>query len=276
MNKYLADFLSYLSYEKGYSVNTISAYKQDLGQYFKFTNNELSTKCIRKYIASLSDLGAASSTQARKLAAIKTYSKFLQRENHTKEDPTTLIELPKRGRTLPKAISSEEIIKMIQIAQNKRDKAILEILYATGIRISELVELDVSSLHLNDGYIRVFGKGSKERIVPIGSGTSKLLSLYMEEYGIIDTVFLNHHKRKLTRQGVWGIIKQYAKKCGCERNVTPHTFRHSFATHLLENGADLRVVQEMLGHADISTTQIYTSVSREKLRRVYETAHPRA
>ncbi|MFC1478440.1 site-specific tyrosine recombinase XerD [Candidatus Margulisiibacteriota bacterium] len=276
MKKHLEEFLSFLSYEKGYSINTIDAYQLDLEQFFKFANNSLSQKKVRAYISSLSDLGAAVSTQSRKLAALKTFSKFMLREKLLDRDPTTNIELPKRGRSLPKALTMDEIMTLINAAANKRDKAILETLYATGMRISELTDLKVEALHLPEGFIRVFGKGSKERIVPLGKSTTALLRLYIEEHAITDWLFLNHHRRKLTRQGVWGIIKNYAKKCGIEKNVTPHTFRHSFATHLLENGADLRVVQEMLGHSDISTTQIYTSVSREKLRRVYMAAHPRA
>ncbi|MFH1429391.1 MAG: site-specific tyrosine recombinase XerD [Candidatus Margulisiibacteriota bacterium] len=276
MKKHLEEFLSFLSYEKGYSPNTIEAYRLDLEQFFKFTNNSLSQKKAREYIASLSDLGAAVSTQSRKLAALKTFSKFMLREKLLDRDPTVNIDLPKRGRSLPKALTQDEIMSLINAPINKRDKAILETLYATGMRISELTDLKVEALHLQEGFVRVFGKGSKERIVPLGKSTTQLLNLYIEEYAITDCLFLNHHRRKLTRQGVWGIIKNYAQKCGIEKNVTPHTFRHSFATHLLENGADLRVVQEMLGHSDISTTQIYTSVSREKLRRVYMAAHPRA
>jgi len=276
MKEYLSEFLSFLSYEKGYSPNTINAYSQDLKQYFEFSHHKLSQEKIREFLARLSDLGAAVSTQSRKLAALKTFCKFLLRERRLIHDPTVNLELPKRGRSLPKALTQQEVLGLINAAETKRDRAILETLYATGVRISELVNLQIKDLHLAEGFVRVFGKGSKERIVPVGKGTVQLLQLYLEEYGIADTVFLNHHRRPLTRQGIWGIIKNMARKCCLEKNVTPHTFRHSFATHLLENGADLRVVQEMLGHADISTTQIYTSVSRERLRRVYLEAHPRA
>ena len=276
MHKHLEEFLSYLSYEKGYSPNTLIAYRQDLEQFFKFSHNDLSQKSIRAFIAEFSDLGVAASTQARKLASLKSFSRFLMREKLMGSDPAGNIDIPKRGRSLPKALNQTDIMVLINSTKTRRDRAILEMLYATGMRISELVNLQVKALHLSEGYTRVFGKGSKERIVPLGKGTVQLLELYLEENGLTDSVFLNHHKRPLTRQGVWLIIKNYAKLCGIEKHVSPHTFRHSFATHLLENGADLRVVQEMLGHVDISTTQIYTSVSRERLRKVYLAAHPRA
>ncbi|MFC1595687.1 site-specific tyrosine recombinase XerD [Candidatus Margulisiibacteriota bacterium] len=276
MENHLEEFLSHLSYEKGYSPNTIAAYRQDLEQYLKYSGNKLTQDKVRGYISGLSDLGAAVSTQARKLAALKSFCRFLLRERSIDQDPTSNLDLPRRGRSLPKAITGDEIMTLIRSAANKRDRAMLETLYATGIRISELVDLKVTSLRLDEGYIRVFGKGAKERIVPLGKSTAQTLRLYIEEYAVCDWLFVNHHHRQLTRQGVWGIIKNYAKKSGIEKNISPHTFRHSFATHLLENGADLRVVQEMLGHVDIATTQIYTSVSREKLRRVYMAAHPRA
>ncbi|MFA5927990.1 MAG: site-specific tyrosine recombinase XerD [Candidatus Margulisiibacteriota bacterium] len=276
MKAHLEEFLSYLSYEKGYSPNTIVSYRMDLEQYLEYAKNDLNQKQVRAFIASMSDLGAAVSTQARKLAALKTFCKFLLGEKFLLKDPTTNLDLPRRGRSLPKALTQEEIMRLLKLPENKRDRAMLELLYATGMRISELVELKAGDLSLDEGFVRIFGKGSKERLVPLGQGTIKMLRLFIEEFGLTEHLFLNQHKRRLTRQGVWGLIKAYAQKANIEKHVSPHTFRHSFATHLLENGADLRAVQEMLGHADISTTQIYTSVSREKLRRVYLAAHPRA
>jgi len=279
MNKeitHLPEFLSYLSYEKGYSPNTIEAYRMDLAQFFAFSNKVFDYGSIRKFMAQISDLGGTSRTQARKLAALKAFSKFLMQNRVIEKDPASRIELPKQGRSLPKALTQMEIMKLIRIPETKRDHAILETLYATGMRISELVNQKIKDISFEDGFIKIYGKGSKERMVPLGKATAQMLRSYIEEYGITEWLFLNHHHRPLTRQGAWGIIKQYAKKCGLEKNVTPHSFRHSFATHLLENGADLRVVQELLGHADISTTQIYTHVSRERLRQVYLAAHPRA
>ena len=275
ISQYLEEFLSFLCYENGYSHNTIDAYKQDLLQYFSFSNS-LTEENIRKFVVVMNDMGCAISTQLRKLAALKTFSRFLLQEGYISEDFTTKIDFPKKGHVLPKTLTQKEIQVLINIPQNRRDKVILELLYATGTRVSELVTMKVSSLNLEEGFVKVLGKGSKERLIPIGKRTITSLSLYIEEYSITDYLFLNHHRRPLTRQGLWGIIKNYAKKSGVEKNITPHVFRHSFATHLLENGADLRIVQELLGHVDISTTQIYTNISREHLRRVYLNAHPRA
>jgi integrase/recombinase XerD len=212
----------------------------------------------------------------------------LAREMVIPKDPTANLEAPKQEKRLPKILSVGDVLKLLEQPGLKtpagiRDRAMLEVLYATGLRVSELVSLRLIDLNLEEGYIRCLGKGSKERIVPLGSVAVKYLHFYLDHARKFlaaapgeETLFLNHHGHGLTRQGFWKIIKKYAEKLGIADRITPHTLRHSFATHLLENGADLRSVQEMLGHVDISTTQIYTHLTRDKLKEVYDKAHPRA
>jgi len=243
---------------------------------------------ILGYLNNLQTKGRAVSTISRNLAAIKSFYQYLVRERYLEKDPAAHLESPKLEKKLPKILTIGEVEELLRqpntfLPTGHRDKAMLELLYATGIRVSELISLNISDINLDMGYIKCYGKGAKERIVPLGSiaakcvqeyitkGRPKLVRTYEEP-----ALFVNHHGNRLTRQGFWKIIKKYAQEASINKEITPHTLRHSFATHLLENGADLRSVQEMLGHADISTTQIYTHVTKNRLKEVYDKAHPRA
>jgi integrase/recombinase XerD len=247
-----------------------------------------SRNTILAYLTNLQSKGRAVSTISRNLAAIKSFYQYLVRERYLDKDPAANLESPKLEKKLPKILSIAEVEELLKqpngsMPAGMRDKAMLELLYATGIRVSELISLNISDVNLDMGYIKCYGKGAKERIVPLGSiavkcvqeyihkGRTKLVRTYEEP-----ALFVNHHGNRLTRQGFWKIIKKYAQEANIKEDITPHTLRHSFAAHLLENGADLRSVQEMLGHADISTTQIYTHVTKNHLKEVYDKAHPRA
>lgn len=295
MQQFVEEYLAYLRVERGLAGNTLEAYGRDLQAYVRFLSahelvafTDTSKETVRAYLEQLYRLGRATSTISRNLAAIKSFYQFLQRESYLPFDPTEHLESPKVEKRLPHVLTLAEVEALLgQPGQTDpaslRDKAMLEVLYATGIRVSELVSLDRNDVNLEAGYLRCLGKGSKERIVPLGSVAIKALGVYVQtgrpELGRAaaePALFVNQHGRRLTRQGFWKIIKRYAKDADISENITPHTLRHSFATHLLENGADLRSVQEMLGHADISTTQIYTHVTRNRLKEVYQRAHPRA
>jgi len=295
MESRVTEFINYLSVERGLAKNTLESYGRDLRQFQKYLADsqlemvENSTSdTILNYLNSLQSKGRSVSTISRNLAAIKSFYQYLGREHIIEKDPAANLESPKLEKKLPRILSISEVEELlrqpnIQLPAGLRDKAMLELLYATGIRVSELTSLNVSDINLELGHIKCYGKGSKERIVPLGSiaakcvneymtkGRSKLVRLYEEQ-----SLFVNHHGKRLTRQGFWKIIKKYAMEANIARAITPYTLRHSFATHLLENGADLRSVQEMLGHADISTTQIYTQVTKNRLKEVYEKTHPRA
>lgn len=295
MQDTLQDYLNYLSVERGLSKNTLESYARDLRQYLTYLKEkknmdiaEATQATVIGYLLQLQARGKATATLSRSLAAIKSYYHFLFREDRIERDPTINLDAPKQEKRLPRVLSVEDVERLLEQPDLKtpagiRDRAMLEMLYATGLRVSELVSLRVGDLNLEMGYIKCFGKGSKERIVPLGSVATKHIKLYLEHARKFlassmheDTLFLNHHGRKLTRQGFWKIIKKYAESINLEEDITPHTLRHSFATHLLENGADLRSVQEMLGHADISTTQIYTHLTKGKIKEVYDKTHPRA
>ncbi len=295
MDQLVAEYLAYLSVERGLAGNTLEAYGRDLRQFTQFLAaraipgvEKTDRETIRGYLEDLRNRGRATSTISRSLASLKSFYQFLVREDYLNEDPTANMESPKVEKRLPHVLTLPEVEALLSQPDasepaSLRDKAMLEVLYATGIRVSELVSLDVIDVHIDAGYLRCLGKGSKERIVPLGSIALKALDQYLQSArGKLvkspeeDALFVNHHGRRLTRQGFWKIIKRYARLANIDENITPHTLRHSFATHLLENGADLRSVQEMLGHADISTTQIYTHVTRNKLKEVYQKAHPRA
>ncbi|MFE1244044.1 site-specific tyrosine recombinase XerD [Fictibacillus sp. NPDC058756] len=296
MNDHVQDFLQYIIVERALSKNTIDSYRRDLNQYVLFlekvesieTIDQIERNNIMGYLLFLKENGKASTTLARNIASIRSFHQFLFREKVSLQDPSVHIETPKTERKLPKVLSPQEVEALLETpASNdpfsQRDKAMLELLYATGIRVSELVQLNISDIHLNMGFIRCMGKGSKERIIPLGKMAQSAIERYinsgrseMLKGKKTEALLLNHHGNRLSRQGFWKILKQLAKKARIEKDLTPHTLRHSFATHLLENGADLRAVQEMLGHADISTTQIYTHVTKTRLKDVYSAFHPRA
>lgn len=297
MNDQVQDFIHYLVVERGLTNNTIVSYERDLKSYITFLKEkesignvqEIGRVHILKFLKHLKDSGKSSKTIARHIASIRSFHQFLLRERVANEDPSVHIETPQVERTLPKVLSLEEVEKLIETPKltspiGYRDKAMLELLYATGIRVSEMIELNLTDVHLMMGFIRCFGKGRKERIVPIGEQATKALEQYIQkarpklykQKNDTDALFLNHHGKRISRQGFWKNLKKIAQEAGIQKELTPHTLRHSFATHLLENGADLRAVQEMLGHADISTTQIYTHVTKTRLKEVYKQFHPRA
>lgn len=294
------EFLSWLSVEKGRATNTLAAYRRDLRAYEAWLRlQHLSLKDVAEtdvlaYIASLWATGRAPSSVARALVAVRSLHRFLADEGHTESDPTGDVGPPKVPQGLPKALSEDEVTGLLgavvgEDATARRDRAILELLYGTGMRISELVGLSLSDLALDSGVIRVFGKGSKERLVPLGryargalddwlsaSGRGAMSPSRWARRGDSEAVFLNRRGGRLSRQGAWGIVRRYGDKVGLGERLTPHVLRHSCATHMLDHGADIRVVQELLGHASIATTQVYTKVSTERLRSAYEAAHPRA
>lgn len=295
MHDQLQDFLNYLSVERGLAPNTLESYGRDLRQFLVFLQEkkglqvvEVTQAVVIGYLLHLQAKGRATATLSRSLAAIKSFYHFLAREQIIPKDPTVNLDAPKQEKRLPRVLSVEEVVKLLEQPDLKspsgiRDRTMLEVLYATGLRVSELVSLKIENVNLEEGYLRCLGKGSKERIIPLGSVATKYVTFYLDHARKFlasnpreEILFLNHHGNGLTRQGFWKIIKKYADQLGIANSITPHTLRHSFATHLLENGADLRSVQEMLGHADISTTQIYTHLTRNKLKEIYEKTHPRA
>ncbi|MBP2240749.1 integrase/recombinase XerD [Cytobacillus eiseniae] len=297
MKDELKDFIHYLVVEKGLAKNTIISYERDLKSYVKYLDtveainnlNDVQRVQIVHFLKMLKEQGKSSKTLARHIASIRAFHQFLLREKTVEQDPTVHLESPQQERTLPKVLNMQEVEILLDSPKagdhyGLRDKAMLELLYATGIRVSELIGLKLGDVHLTMGFVRCIGKGNKERIIPIGKTAAQVLDRYLQEGRSHfvskkyrdDALFLNHHGRGLTRQGFWKILKRLAMEAGIEKDLTPHTLRHSFATHLLENGADLRAVQEMLGHADISTTQIYTHVTKTRLKDVYSQFHPRA
>lgn len=297
LEDHIEDYMHFLTVEKGLSKNTIDSYKRDLKSYSLYIKNvegmegwnEVSRVNIVQFLGHLGDQGKSSKTVARHVASIRSFHQFLLREKAVEQDPTVHLETPRTERKLPKILSLSEVEALLEAPDassplGMRDKAMLELLYATGIRVSELIGMKLDDLHLNMGFIRCIGKGNKERIIPIGQTAMNVLGDYLEHSRLKlrsgrerdDHLFLNHHGRGMSRQGFWKNLKALQKKANIEKELTPHTLRHSFATHLLENGADLRAVQEMLGHADISTTQIYTHVTKTRLKDVYTKFHPRA
>src|SRR5690606_33874184 len=297
MQDRLQDFIHFMMVEKGLAHNTIISYERDLKRYLQYlqqveeiqTLNDVSRIHIVHFLAFLKQEGKSAKTVARHIASIRAFHQFLSREKAVDQDPSVHIETPHMERTLPKVLNFKEVELLLNTPDETtpfglRDKAMLELLYATGIRVRELINLDLEHVHLTMGFVRCIGKGNKERIVPIGNIAAKAIENYLHSSRSklrsakhkTEALFLNHHGNRLTRQGFWKIIKKLAAEANIEKDLTPHTLRHSFATHLLENGADLRSVQEMLGHADISTTQIYTHVSKTRLKDVYAQYHPRA
>ena len=295
MDMILNGFINYLEYEKELSKNTLESYKRDIAQFIHYLTErqihdfkDTNKTTIITYLLYLQKKGKATATISRNLASIRSFSHFLMSENHISKDPTINLETPKSEKKLPCVLSLKEVELLLSQPNDDsekgiRDKAMLELLYATGIRVTELVSLDYTNLNLDVNYIKCLGGNSKERIIPIGS----MAKIAMENYvnncrstlikeDLEPALFVNYHGTRLTRQGFWKIIKSYTQKAKINKKITPHTLRHSFATHLIQNGADLRSVQEMLGHSDISTTQIYTLITRNKIKEVYNKAHPRA
>ena len=302
MIEQIQQFLTFMSAEKGAAANTISAYRNDLDQFRQYvmgvvTNgagpswSAVDPAMLQGYIGVLRAREYADATVARKVAAVKSFFSYLTAEGVVPIDPTETLSSPRVGKTLPKALSVQEIDELLEqprkrsTPEAKRDKAMLELLYATGMRVSELVSLDLDSIELrnNRATVRCVGKGGKERLIPIHEQAVHALRVYLQdarpelcrskrEKGL----FINRRGERLTRQGFWLILKNHAKAANISSDVTPHTLRHSFATHMLRGGAPLRSVQELLGHANISTTQVYTQLTDEHVRRVYEQAHPRA
>lgn len=295
LRELLDDFLYYLAVERGLAENTLASYHTDLEQYLNYlaearvtSIKDTSRGLIVAYLVHLQSQGRSPATICQHLAAIRSFYQFLVREGILSSDPTATMESPRQTKKLPRVLTVEEIELLLKQPQPKtpaglRDKAMLELLYASGLRVSELVALNVDQVNLQGEYVRCLGKGSRERVVPIGSVACFYLKAYLEQGRIHllkdkkePSLFVNQQGKRLSRQGCWKIIKAYARAAGLPRNITPHTLRHSFATHLLENGADLRSVQELLGHADISTTQIYTHLTQKKIREIYNHTHPRA
>ncbi len=292
---YKEGFKQYLQLEKSLSDNTVQAYMQDiekLTQYLLFINSEKSPQQIdlndlEKFVKWISEMGMTPSSQSRIISGLKNFYKYCLQEQIVTKDPTALLEAPKLRRSLPDILSFDEIEKIISAIdlstpEGVRNKAAIETLYSCGLRVTELVNLKLSCLYLDVGFIRVIGKGDKERLVPVGSSAIKHIALYKNNTrvhipvkpGFEDILFLNRRGRKLSRVMIFLIIKELAKQAGITKNISPHTFRHSFATHLVEGGADLRAVQEMLGHESITTTEIYTHLDREYLRDTLQRFHP--
>lgn len=293
----IEDYIHFIRVERQLSANTLASYRRDLEGYSQHLQdvqqlkdyNEVRREHILLHLENLRTEGKTARTVARHISSIRSFHQFLLREKVTTTDPTVHLEMPQVEQKLPRVLSIEEIGALIAAPdrskpQGVRDIAMLELLYASGMRISELIELNIEDIHLTMGFVRVFGKGRKERIIPLGRGALNALSKYLEraryelqgKYPKVDALFISQRGKRLTRQGCWKIIKAYAEKARINKELTPHVLRHSFATHLIENGADLRAVQEMLGHADIATTQIYTHVSKTRLSEVYKQFHPRA
>ena len=301
MKEFIENFLNYLKVEKGYSENTIVAYRNDLYDLANFIEKEaaksgvippwagFNRQSMLSYQLSLRERGYVPATMARKIASVKSFFGFIVAEGIMKTSPAEGVTSPKVGKSLPKPISVSQARSLIEqpsklsTPEAKRDKAMLQLLYASGMRVSELVSLNLGDVDIKGGYVRCFGKGHKERLIPIHEQAASAVEEYINEArpklahnGDDTALFLNRRGERLTRQGFWQKLKEYAKEAGLENRVTPHTLRHSFATHMLSGGADLRSVQQLLGHANISTTQVYTHLTSEHVRRTYEKSHPRA
>lgn len=290
MQDTIKDYINYIYIEKKLSKNTKEAYEKDLILFANFLNNKsilsITTNDIKNYIKYLNDTGKKDKTIARKIVSIRTFFDYLMKEKLISINPCEKIETPKIRKTLPKTLNEKEVLKLLSIkpktAKEYRNKAMIELMYATGLRVSELVNLEINDINLIDDYVRVYGKGKKERIIPMADITVEIMDEYINVYRnsllkgyLTDKVFISSYGKGITRQGFFKIIKKQAKEVGIEKDFSPHTLRHSFATHLLENGADLRSIGEMLGHENIKTTQIYTHLSNSKKRKDYEDYHPR-
>ncbi|MER1299395.1 site-specific tyrosine recombinase XerD [Ligilactobacillus salivarius] len=295
INNILMDYLHYLKVERGLSENTINSYGIDLKLFLEYLREneipsfkQVNKEVIVNYMQSEKNNNKANSSILRSVSSLRKFFQYLAQEKIIEKDPMLLIDTPKKKQHLPQVLTKEEVEKLLRSPNTGqvlglRDRAMLELMYATGLRISEIINLKLEDLHLTMGTLQTLGKGHKERIVPVGDEAIKWVNRYLEEarpkllkQKRSNYLFLNFHGNNLTRQGVWKNLKTEVRKAGIQKNITPHTLRHSFATHILENGADLRIVQELLGHADISTTQIYTHLSNKQLADIYNRAHPRA
>lgn len=291
----LADrFVNYLLVEKGLTRTTIESYSSDLNRYIDFLHRrrleaigDADTSDLLRYLISLRNDGLSARSRARHLVTIRGFYRFLNQEGILNEDPARMVDLPKAGLKLPDVLSVPEVQALLDAPDTEdpmgaRNAAMLELLYAAGLRVTELVQIKLPDIHLDAGFVRVLGKGSKERVVPIGTIAIRKIDHYLDtarprllKGDVSPFLFIGRTKKPMTRQGFWKLLKKYAATAGIHKNVTPHTLRHSFASHLLEGGADLRAVQAMLGHSDISTTQIYTHVARDRIRSVHQKFHPR-
>ncbi len=293
--QFLQEYLAYLKLEKNLSEQSVLAYSSDLNKFLHFVEdknkidlNTITSKLLSEYFEIMRDLGISSSTTARYLSSVKGFFKYLSSQEYIEKNPAEILSTRITERKLPTVLSFTEIEKILQSPNTNerlglRDKAILELFYSSGLRVSELINLKLSDLYFSDDVIRVLGKGSKQRIVPIGESAVKWITEYLKTVRPLlekkmkskNIIFLNNRGTKLSRMGIWKIVDKYVKLAEIEKEFHPHTFRHSFATHLLEGGADLRAVQEMLGHADISTTQIYTHIDRDFVKQMHKDFHPR-
>jgi integrase/recombinase XerD len=295
MERYIDEFIDHLAVERGLAKNTLLAYRRDLNKYAHYLKKQgiaevdnIKKQDVSDFMHYEKDSGMSVTSIARSLAAKKMFHRFLVRERLAKDDPTNLIDAPKMWKRIPDVLSEAEVTSVIRATQGRgwqvvRDKAIVELFYASGVRVSELVNIRTENINGEIGYVRCMGKGSKERIIPIGKNAREAIARYCEKVrpklvknAMVPQLFVSRLGKKISRQSVWKIIKLYARLSGVKKDIKPHTLRHTFATHLLKNGADLRSVQEMLGHSDISTTQIYTHVDRERLKSVHKEFHPRA
>lgn len=288
-NSILNDFKTYLFIDRKYSKNTISSYEDEINKFINYSKNknikDINKDDLKKYLEHLKECNLSSKSIAHNISTIRTFYKFLLINNYIEKDITNVLELPKLKKSLPDVLALDEVDKLLDIEVINgftcRNRAMLETMYATGLRVSELINLKLNDIDLNECILRTIGKGNKERIIPLGDYAIYYLKEYVLKYrnemlkkNIHDYVFINNHGKQLTRQGFFKIVKNEAKEKGINKDISPHTLRHSFATHLLERGADLRSIQEMLGHSNISTTQIYTHISDKHLKENYEMAHP--
>ncbi|MCM8779680.1 MAG: tyrosine recombinase XerC [Candidatus Omnitrophica bacterium] len=286
MQRYIERFLRYLEIEKNASSHTLLNYGLDLKDFQSFLGGadleKVDYLLLRKYMANLKEKNMRSKTVSRKLSCLRSFFRFLCREGYLKNNPVLTLMSPKREKHLPIFLSEEEIARLIEAPVEDdelglRDRAIFETLYSTGMRVSELVNLDIANIDFISGVVKVMGKGKKERLIPIGDKAIDAIRRYLDKRSRqVDALFLNKNHKRITDRGVRDILSRYIKNLSLKKGISPHKFRHSFATHLLNRGADLRSVQELLGHANISTTQIYTHLTTERLKNVYDKAHPRA
>ena len=289
LSELISEFLRYLLIDKGYSNNTIESYKRDLEKFLEFNTNknikDINNSDLKEYIKYLKKENLNEKSIARNISSLKSFYKFLNIEKYINNNPSDTLFLPKIKKNLPNILTEDEVLNLLDIKLidnfSYRNKSMLELMYATGLRVSELINLKLEDIDLSQDIIRTFGKGSKERTIPIGDYAKEYLEKYIYEYResmlkkeCSEYVFLNNHGKQITRQGFFKIVKKIANEKGIVKDLSPHTLRHSFASHLLKYGADLRTIQELLGHSDISTTQIYTHITNEELKKNYNEFHP--